>query len=326
MLAAAGARAANIAPLCLFLLLVSACGDDSGSSAPAKDAGVADGGGMDAGMKTTMIPRRDAQTTTVDPVPPCDRNDPSACGSGMTCDLVVRRAAGDTQYQFYTGCVENQPERAEGDPCDPDPRDGTPYRVPGLTDEVFRDQCGPGLVCSPARNIRNGFTCQTVCSTGQLDENPVPCSSPTSICFPGTQISEYCREADHCDVTKQTGCLSGEACFIAPNDNGDQLITLCSSPATMPDADGDATCGFLSCKPGSVCLGPVHLPITKWTRADVKCRPVCTTPGANDDVDAGENDAGVDRGGCSTSTSCEAFSESGLGLSSIPKPPYGQCE
>lgn len=281
---------------------------------------------MDAGMKTTMIPRRDAQTTSVDPVPPCVRDDPSGCGSGMTCDLVVRRAAGSTQYQFYTGCVENDPsERAEGDPCDADPRDGTPYRVPGLTDEVFRDQCGPGLVCSPARNIRNGYTCQTACSTGQLGDSPVACSSSSAICFPGTQISEYCRESDKCDVTEQTGCQSGEACFLAPSDTGDQLISLCSSPAMMPDADGDATCGFLSCKTGSVCVGPVHLPITKWTRADVKCRPVCTKPGGSDS-DAGEDDAGVNRGGCSTSTACQAFSESGLGLSSIPKPPYGQCE
>lgn len=279
------------------------------------DAGAADGG--------RPAPQPDAQVAySSDPIRACNRSDPAACSSGETCDLLIRFAASASEPKVYTGCVPLVRERGPGDPCDPDPTNNVPVRLPHLIDDVYRDECGPGLVCAPSRAVRNGFNCQSVCSTNETA--PQACSSPTATCMPATSFSEYCRESERCDAVRQTGCLPGEACFLSWSDDKRRLLTLCSAPVAMPDALGSATCNPLTCEPGSACLGPVHKPISRWTRADVKCRLLCSGMTANDIT--GDEDAGVETRLCPNSTTCEPFSESGLLLSSIPNPPYGQCE
>jgi hypothetical protein len=321
MLGVQCARSLRLVELVLALgVCAVACGDDDTSPHDA-------GSGMDAAAKDagpTHIPRRDAQVTTTDPIPPCDRSDPQSCAAGQTCDRVLRRAAGDTSYTFYDGCVTTTQERAKGDPCDIDPTDGTPYSAPGLTDEVFRDPCGSGLICAPDRAVRGSASCQTACATGNLGDTPIACASPTAVCFPGSQIAEYCLESQGCDVVAQTGCLPGEACYLVPSDDGKRLLALCTAPETQPDADGQA-CSPLTCQPGSICLGPVHLPPTRWQTTDLVCRPTCTVGGSNEDAGQ-DDDAGTARGTCGTKALCQPFVESGLNLSAIPKPPYGQCE
>jgi hypothetical protein len=309
-----------------FLLIacgIAACGDDD--TTPNKDAGTGDAGAHHTGPADAgkmMIPRPDAQVAANDPVPACDRGAPNTCPSGEVCDAVIRRAAGDTQYTLYAGCVDDTPERALGDPCDPDLTDGTPYSAPGLVDEVYRDPCGVGLICAPDDKVRDGASCQPLCG-GFDNETPIDCASATALCFSAGQIATFCKEVEKCDVDHQKGCADGEACYLTPTSDGKQLLSLCSPINPMPTDDGAACADDpLACKPGSICLGPVHKPITQWAAADLVCRRAC---GGAGDEDAGTEDGGVG-GPCGKGTTCEPYSASGLSTSLLPTPPYGQCE
>lgn len=312
----------------LVCLLASvACGDDGGGSMPAPtDAGT--GTKMDSGMgkPMMMIPRRDAQVEmTEDPITPCDRNNPNACPSDEVCDLLIRQLASG-EFGFYTGCAKATRERAENDPCDPEFTNGEQYKIPGLTDVVFRDPCGPGLVCSINRNVPGAYSCQKVCATGRFMDPPYRCQDPTTLCVRGHDVSEFCRKADGCNVEKQTGCRGSEACYLLASSDRKQLLTFCSpEPEGMNlTADGAPGCSPASCKAGSVCLGPVNIPIASWTDTNTTCRPVCN--GEEGQAPASDEDAGVPSGLCSATTRCKPFSASGLLLSSIPAPPFGQCE
>jgi hypothetical protein len=293
-----------------------ACGDDD---ALASDAGpgTMDASSADAGPG--HIPRRDAAVSLTDAVPVCDRSDPLGCGAGEVCDLVIRRAPSEMQFSQYTGCVQARRERASGDPCDPDLTSGEPYSAPGLLDEVYTDPCADGLVCAPDRVVRGAASCQAVCASGQLGDAPLACQSNTALCLLSSVFAqlEFCRESERCDVAKQTGCRGGEACYLRPGPDGKSLLAVCRALPAMPLANGQPCTGFYTCSPGSLCLGPVHLPPSRWQQTDLRCRPVCG--GAGSDQDAGVDD-------CKAGTLCTPFSESGLNLSSIPKPPYGQCE
>jgi len=319
--------------LCSALFFL-ACGDDSDAK-PASDAGVKDAAVSDASTPR-MIPRRDAQVATEDPIPQCDRADKSSCGPNEVCDLVFRVAAGSQNIEPYTGCVPSERERALGDPCSPDPTTGVPISLPGLLDTVYRDPCGPGLICAPNRAVRGAGSCQPVCATGGLNDvsAAVPCKGTNEVCLRATSFSEYCRKADSCDPSKQTGCKPGEGCYLRWTDDVRGLVALCSATPVTPAKEGTAglgMCGSLSvCRAGSVCLGPVRKPITTWfddIAANFTCRPVCTPGGDTFESDAGADaDGGVASGKCPGNTKCEPFSESGLSLSAIPAPPYGQCE
>jgi hypothetical protein len=311
----------------ICVLASSACGDDGGGSTPTPtDAGVVskmDGGSSD---KPTMIPRRDAQVeTTPDPITECDRNNANACASDEVCDLLLRQLP-DGRLGFYTGCVKATRERAEGDVCDWDLTKGDPYELPGLKDVVFRDPCGAGLVCATNRKVPGAFSCQSVCSSGQLGDAPYRCQDPTTLCAPASPmgISEFCRKSDGCSVEKQTGCLGREACYLVPSTDRKQLLTFCTSEPMTATADGAPGCSPVTCKPGSACLGPVRMPIASWTDGNTTCRPVCN--GQMGQAPAADEDAGVPFGLCSATTRCEPYSASGLLLSSIPAPPFGQCE
>jgi hypothetical protein len=282
---------------------------------------------MDSGSdKPQMIPRPDARVEeTPDPITDCDRNNPNACPSDEVCDLLVRQLP-DGRFGFYTGCAKSDRERAEGDPCDPELTNGQPYKIPGLKDLVFRDPCGPGLVCSASRKVLGASSCQTACSTGRLGDVAFRCQDPTTVCAQGSQISEFCRKADGCNVAKQTGCRGSEACYLVASSDSKQLLTFCSSEPMTATADGAPGCSPVSCNPGSACLGPVRMPIASWTAANKTCRPVCSGQTGQASDATSDEDAGLPNGQCSATTRCEPYSASGLLLSSIPVPPFGQCE
>lgn len=139
------------------VLAVGACGgDDSNAGTMVTDAGAmkSDGGANGGtGGQSQSIPRRDAQVAE-DPIVACDIEAPK-CPAGEVCDVLLRRAAGETDFTLELGCVKAGRERAEGDPCDLDPSDdGEPYTVPGLKDTIYREPCGPGLTCAPSPQTR----------------------------------------------------------------------------------------------------------------------------------------------------------------------------
>lgn len=309
-------------PLACALLVVAACGgDDSSGSASPTDAGTDTASKSDASTSSGQpqtIPRRDAQISDIpDPIGDCDLNNPNTCPNGEVCDLLVRRGPGE-DFVAESGCVPAIDERAEGDPCYPDPTSGEPFSAPGVTDLVFRDPCGPGLVCAPNSKVRGSYSCQPFCSSG------APCKDATAVCMNGT-ITPFCRKTDGCDVEKQTGCRPGEVCYLVPSDDRTQLLSLCSSKPKTPTPDGMLGCRALTCNAGSVCLGPVRTPISAWSDNNRMCRRICNGEMGVAPAPADE-DAGVPIGLCSESTRCEPYSASGLLLSAIPAPPFGQCE
>lgn len=321
----------------MFAVASSACGDDdddsqkgdagagnAGQVASAGKSGNASGSsGSSAGGGLAMIPRVDGGISSSDPVPPCMRGAANSCKAGQVCDLVIRRAAGDSQYTAYTGCVDAGRERGAGDICDLDLTNSPTYTTPGLLDEVHRDICGPGLVCAPDRTVRGLGRCQTECSTGRLDPTTIPCAGADEVCLQATQVSEYCRKQDGCDPVKQNGCRanSGEICFLTPSDDWRRLVSICELPYDMPTADG-AQCGRFTCNEGSSCLGPSSKTPDQWTDGDIMCRRACTTNGTGAD----DSDAGTPLGTCHGKATCEAFTAPSTQLASIPTPPHGLCE
>ncbi|HEY2733315.1 MAG TPA: hypothetical protein VGI70_04985, partial [Polyangiales bacterium] len=257
-----------------LVALLIACGDDDSSHGDAgtkMDASARDDGGP------TKIPRRDAAVSATDPIPSCDRADPNSCASGQTCDLVIRRAPTDMQFTVYPGCVGAHPERGLGDPCDATLTDGTPYTAPGLTDEVYLDPCGPGLICAPDRKVRGTSTCQPLCTSGEIGDSPIECQSNTALCISTSSgYVSFCRESERCDVAKQTGCNSGEGCYLLPTNDAQALLAVCWQKPDAPIADGKTCTDFYDCNPGSLCLGPVRIPPTRWMDTDLVCRPACS--------------------------------------------------
>lgn len=304
-----------------------ACGDDDNPKAgdAATDAAVDAGGG-------NFIPRRDASVAPSDPIVECDLLDPSTCREGLVCDVLVRLFAGETQLSIYAGCVTPQRERGLGDPCDSDVTAGTPYQTEGLRDLVFRDQCGPGLVCAPDPKIRGATSCQPTCSTGRFDGRAILCEDKKSFCVGSGPFQEFCRPSDGCSVTEQTGCGQGLNCYLRPSDDGAAFLSVCFPPAEMPLADGAACDAYNACRVGSSCNGPLSKAPIDWTQPDYKCRAACSKPGTVapvDEADGGTDDGGTapaPSGGCGSGLKCSSFAASGLDVSQINPPPYGQCE
>lgn len=195
------------------------CSDDDGPKSPS-DASV--DAATDAG--NVFIPRRDASVVAGDPIRECNRYAPNACPPGQTCDLLVRQFGANPELTIYTGCVTATRERGLGDPCDPEFWVATQrYETEGLTDLVFRDQCGPGLVCGDDPKVKGASSCQPSCVSGLLPEGgePYACSDPNSFCVPRSELQEFCRESDGCDVARQTGCRPGFACYLRTRDDRD---------------------------------------------------------------------------------------------------------
>jgi hypothetical protein len=305
-------------------------GHDAGKDA-STGGGTGGGGGSDGGF----IRRRDAQTTSGDPIPMCDRFAPMSCGPGQQCRLVIRRAAdAGTQFSIYAGCVEGVAARRLGDPCDQFGGQAQPYRADGLQDEVYVDPCGEGQYCAQDPKVRNHFSCQLSCESGNLPgQAGMACPSATQFCTAGTTnptgLEEVCRESDACDPTNQVGCAKGLTCYLRLNDTGNGVLSVCAPMSMTPVADGEVCKYINACNPGSSCFGPTRLPPSRWMSSDLVCRRSCNVSGAGAGLDGGSDEDGGATGGragrCSAATSCVDFAGSGLKLDALTRP-LGQCE
>ncbi len=283
-----------------------ACSDDT--AAAKSDAGAAQ---HDSGV--AAIPRLDAAVSGDDPLPACDRFNPSACKSGQVCDELIRMQSSSTTV-IYASCVDAPQLRALGDPCDPW---SEKYETQGLLEPVFLDPCGDGTICEKDPLVRGASSCQPICQSGTFKDTRESCASRSAYCFGPGQYEEVCIESDGCDVAKQTGCPKGKACYLQLNDSQDGALSVCLPVPQAAVADQQRCTYVNDCKAGSSCFGPVHLAPSKWSQTDSVCRPACSTSVGVDD--AGTDDAGA---GCF----CEPYSASGLDFLEIPKPPFGQCE
>jgi hypothetical protein len=322
----AGLRIGRVLTGVLVMAGLVACGDDS---SPKGNGDASTDGAVEAGGN--FIPKRDAAVAPTDPIRDCDRFDPSGtCPAGLTCDVLIRVFADTpTELSIYTGCVKPARERGVGDPCDPDFTTTTPYQTEGLTDLVFRDQCGPNLICAADPKARGATSCQPSCVTGRFGDSPSLCEDVASFCVGAQAFLEYCRPSDGCDVTAQTGCPAGQKCYLRPTDDGVGFMSLCFPPATPTIPDGTACDAYNACRPGSSCNGPLSKAPSQWVQADYICRPSCAANGMTvaNDGDAGADDGGTGTAsGCPAPKKCSSFAASGLNLSSIQTPPYGQCE
>lgn len=315
------------------LASLAACGDDDGPKGK-PDGSISDAAVVDSGGGN-FIPRRDASVAATDPIKDCDRFTPDSCPSGQVCDVLYRVFAGTDELGVYSGCVEPGRQRGLGDPCDSDFTTQTPYRTKDLTDIVFRDPCGPGLICAPDPDVRGGTSCQKACVSGNFGEAaPQLCEDSKSFCIGPQPFQEYCRPSDGCDIEAQTGCAKGESCYLRPTDDGKGFLTLCFPPAQPAVADGAACDAYNACRPGSSCNGPIGRALSTWVGEDFICRPACAADGSTyggtqsggSDTDGGDDDAGTSpTSGCGAKK-CRPFSGTGLNLSGIDKPPFGQCE
>lgn len=322
-----GLRFGRVLAGLLWVTGLVACGDDDNPKPgdASTDSAVDSGGG-------NFIPRRDASVVApVDPIMECDLQGASTCREGLVCDVIVRLFEGDTQLTIYTGCVAPQRERGLGDPCDSDVTAGTPYQTEGLRDLVFRDQCGPGLVCAPDPKVRGATSCQPTCSTGRFGTDAFLCEDKKSFCVGSGPFQEFCRPSEGCSVSDQTGCPQGLNCYLRPTDDGEGFLGVCFPPAEKPLADGAACDAYNACRVGSSCNGPLSKAPVDWMQPDYKCRASCSKSGTVTPVD--EGDGGMDDGGtapapagCGSGSKCVAFAASGLDVSTITSPPYGQCE
>jgi hypothetical protein len=321
-----GLRFGRVLTGVLLIAGFTACGDDSskGPGDASTDAAV------DAGGGNVFIPKRDASVAPTDPIRDCDRFDPSSCPTGQICDVLVRLFAGESQLTIYTGCASPETKRDLGDPCDPDYTSGTPYQTDGLTDVVFRGQCGPNLICASDPKVRGATSCQPACSTAQFGDtqSPVLCEDSKSFCVGGGAFQEFCHPSEGCDVSGQSGCPSGQSCYLRPTDDGRGFLSVCFPPATKLVPDGTACMAYNACRPGSSCNGPLTKAPSQWLQADYVCRASCSANGTTVATD----DAGTDDGGtasgpaCAAPKKCSTFAASGLDLSGIDTAPYGQCE
>ena len=272
-----------------------------------------------------MIPRpADAGVAMTDPIRPCNRFDPTSCPTGQTCDVLARLFEGDTQFSLYSGCVKAGRERGLNDPCDGSFTNNPPYETEGLTDLVFRDHCGPGLICGIDVRTRGAQVCRPACSLVQT-EQPVLCDDPKDFCVGDQQFLQFCISSDGCDVTTQTGCRPGEGCYLRLNESGTGFLSICFPQADELLADYEPCQAYNVCRPGSSCMGPLTKPPTAWRiPEDLECRPVCNMDGtlAEDDSDGGVPGGA---GTCDAPRQCTTFASTGLDLSTMSKPPYGQC-
>lgn len=287
----------------LLVLSLAACGDD--------DAATTDAGGDaavdDAGDSGGFIPRRDSSVIEGDPVPTCDRLDPLACGAGQKCAWVLRFVDAQSA-EIYTGCVDEQDEREPGVPCE---QWGRFYEAEGLTQDVLVDPCVEGSFCGADPKLRDVYTCQPLCATGRDCDGSSYCGA-TSV--GGGASVRICQPSDDCDGVAQTGCRTGEACYLRPNGLSDGALAVClthtpQSPVIGAPGDQclyDGAQYLSACMPGSVCWGSPRLTPDRWSDTEIYCRSYCDPMEVPTDADAGN-------GTCGTGT-CVWMGDPALGL------------
>jgi len=156
-------------------------------------------------------------------------------------------------------------------------------------------QCGTQGECPVGGSCFNDGAGGTVC---------YPFCSPTHPICPDNGICAYgiqggptdlmlCTAADDCDGVDNTGCDSGEGCYVVTATGN-----LCLTPGTA--VAGEACNSLNDCAPGFACMG---------STAPGSCMPLCHLADGDADCDPGETCTNIQHavyGGCQSGGSTDA--------------------
>ncbi|MEM9074002.1 MAG: hypothetical protein AAGE52_36255 [Myxococcota bacterium] len=312
--------------LSLALLVSVGCGDDDGGSADT-GAGTDGGGGVDTGVDTgTPVDTGvDAGFDAGEDAGVRDECDPfaepSGCGDGLKCNVVLDIDEEGGVTDVFFGCIDDSSRVGAGVPCslsvDATPDDDT--------DDVRGDTCDEGLFCTRFGNDPGDsfLRCKTMC-----DGETTECGE-RSYCLGlnGDPFFGTCIESDGCDPVAQD-CTGDRACYVFGSTAGN-VVGDCYEVDPMDGSDGaiGSACEFFDqCAPGGRC--------TQVSETAAECFAFCEAMPAMDGgvadagADAAVADAGADAGtppmGCTAPDECIAL-EPDEGGSVLTPTPVGIC-
>lgn len=235
------------------LLLLAACGDDSG---PARtDAGRIDSGGMPPGDAGPRLP---------DAGRPPDGSIPGTCGGGG-CNIQTGggcATAGQGCYYLAAG----------------------PGMMPAAMC-VMAGTAADGAACENSQDCREGSHCDAAAAGGMGECRKLCCWGSDVGCPTGQRCQRrfvdeamtpldvgFCVPADSCSLITQMGCMPGEACYPLSNDGS----TECRAPGT---AMAGEMCGATTgCVGGTGCyqVGMETAPFLCYAFCDRTAATPCT--------------------------------------------------
>jgi hypothetical protein len=273
----------------LMATMASACPDDPPTDGAGMDSGTEDGSvsASEAGIDAASA--FDAGTDAGPAAQACDPfgTTGTPCDTGNKCSL-VRINGGDDG--FYFGCVPIPTVglKAETAPCSATQLDATPEEA---GDDHVSDNCDVGLVCLPLDST--GWKCHRMCLG-----DAVSCGSGGICEF--VNLGEdnpdigACSASSGCDVVSQTGCDSGEGCYVRTTTEG-ELTGDCATVVLPEGETGEpgSPCDFINnCIPGTMCSQPT---LDDGGAGASVCQELCGNPVGDGGPlpDSGASDAGT---------------------------------
>lgn len=229
----------------------------------------------------------------------CAGTDPSACPTGMSCDLTKALCV------TSLASVDASDESEDDAPADEDVRDAAKEAEAGgpadlgakcrIDADCKSRMCGSSTTLTTAITATTGPICTTACCTSG--------ECPSSfVCFNGNTGGGYCVPASLAQRTPPAS--GGKSPGVACTANGDCRSGLCTG---TPKLCLDTCCTAADCGGTTTCRlnNPVTVPgPTRWV-----CAP--PDPGATK----------VPGDSCTASTECASDSCIGFGASQICRPP-----
>lgn len=210
----------------------------------------ADAGAAKDATPNTDQPGKDGAPAEALPPDPCDPFTNSGCPSDQKCTALLQGNA------MALGCGAKG-TKAEGATCSPTT----------TGDQQTGDDCGDGLACFRLQN-ETDFTCRRTCPiTGTA--HACPTGSICSVRVPGLSSYGFCGPS--CKPLEQTGCASGQACYLT------SIGATCNNAGSTQA--GDSCSQASDCKPGTTC-------ITGLSNGN-RCLAFCSTAGSSPSCSGG---------------------------------------
>jgi hypothetical protein len=236
----------------LGLCIMGCASADVATPGPQPDAATT----PDATKPGDQANRNDAPTTPDSgPVGPCDPFSGAGCPSDEKCTALY------DDSKLALGCGSKEGDKSEGDECAPTPESGT----------QTGDDCGDGLACFNLKG--EPYKCHRICPTsGTAHACPTGrICSLTFPSFPGLAGYGFCEPS--CKPLEQSGCASGEACYLSAKGAG------CKAAGSAKIGDTCDPSKLNDCEPGSTC-------VTGLSNGN-RCLAFCSTSGGSPSCSGG---------------------------------------